>query len=244
MSDDPFGEPHPKAARQLATFGFLIGTWKGEGQSRNEDGSHSPYRMNWVGRYILDGLAIADEARVFGADDALSAHFMTYRFWDAARRRWIIEAHDLRNGKLVTQASEDLGGVQVSEESVAVMTRWPEGIGREVYLNRTDDRFSYRLDVSLDAGKNWMVSDKGLDIPRVGAIWTPRHADLIMVGTPAGMYVSRDCGKTWNDTTLILQGEGAIRSEIGGNGYLTAYWMGRYHNFITELEANKKWWVD
>ncbi len=65
-----------------------------------------------------------------------------------------------------------------------------------------------------------------------------------MVGTPAGMYVSDDQGKSWADTSLILQGGGAIRSEIGGNGYLTAYWMGRYHDFITDDEANKKWWAE
>ncbi|MCH8291938.1 hypothetical protein IH992_12665 [Candidatus Poribacteria bacterium] len=92
--------------------------------------------------------------------------------------------------------------------------------------------------ITNDAGKTWHVSSQGLDIPRTHSIWTPRHSSLVMVGTPAGMYVSCDQGKTWNDTSLILQGNGAIRSEIGGIGYLTAYWMGRYHDFITAEEAN------
>lgn len=93
-----------------------------------------------------------------------------------------------------------------------------------------------------DAGHTWRISGEGLDIPQVHAIWTPRRTDLVMVGTPGGAYISRDHGQTWNDTSLILQEEGASRSEIGGIGYLTAYWMGRYHGFISEEEANRAWW--
>ena len=63
-----------------------------------------------------------------------------------------------------------------------------------------------------------------------------------MVGTPAGMYTSHDKGQSWTDTTLIPQSGGAIRTEIGGIGYLTAYWMGRYHDFVTEEQANEKFW--
>ena len=98
--------------------------------------------------------------------------------------------------------------------------------------------------ITHDAGKTWIKSNQGLDIPRVHSIWTPRHSDTIAVGTPAGMYVSRDGGETWNDTPLILNGNGAIRSEIGGIGYLTAYWMGRYHHFISEKEARAEWWKE
>jgi photosystem II stability/assembly factor-like uncharacterized protein len=98
--------------------------------------------------------------------------------------------------------------------------------------------------VTRDAGRNWTVGAEGLDIPRVNAIWTPRHADLVVVGTPAGMYVSADHGTSWQDTSLILNGNGAIRSEIGGAGYLTAYWMGRYHNFITDADAQAAWWKE
>ena len=83
---------------------------------------------------------------------------------------------------------------------------------------------------------------EGLDIPRVQSIWIPRHSGDIYVGTPAGLYVSRDRTNSWQDTTLILQEDGAIRAEIGGNAYLTAYWMGRYHGFITDEQANERWW--
>jgi photosystem II stability/assembly factor-like uncharacterized protein len=98
--------------------------------------------------------------------------------------------------------------------------------------------------VSRDAGQTWSVSRTGLDIPRPGSLWAPRHASIAMVGTPAGMYVSNDEGETWTDTSLVIQEDGAVRSEIGGIGYLTAYWMGRYHGYITEEEANRSWWTE
>ncbi|MFQ6043296.1 MAG: WD40/YVTN/BNR-like repeat-containing protein, partial [Candidatus Poribacteria bacterium] len=120
---------------------------------------------------------------------------------------------------------------------------------RDLRTDGTDPDIWYGLmetgvAVTEDAGKTWRVSREGLDIPRAYAIWTPRHCPLVMVGTPAGMYVSNDQGRSWTDTPLILQGEGAIRAEIGGIGYLTAYWMGRYHGFISETEANAEWWKD
>jgi photosystem II stability/assembly factor-like uncharacterized protein len=95
--------------------------------------------------------------------------------------------------------------------------------------------------VTEDAGKTWRVNNEGLDIVSVEALWTPRHAKLTVVGTPAGMYVSNDRGRNWTDTSLILQFEGAMRYEIGGIGYLTAYWMGRYHGFISEQQAVADW---
>jgi len=98
--------------------------------------------------------------------------------------------------------------------------------------------------VTRDAGQTWVVSKKGLDIPRVHALWVPRYAPLVMVGTPAGMYVSVNQGEDWIDTSLILQEAGAVRSEIGGIGYLTAYWMGRYHGFVTQDDAQDEWWQE
>jgi len=96
--------------------------------------------------------------------------------------------------------------------------------------------------VTHNAGLTWSKSQKGLDIPRVGALWTPRHSGDVYVGTPAGMYVSHDRGASWEDTSLILQEGGALRAEIGGVGYLEAYWMGRYHGFISDEEASRRWW--
>ncbi len=96
--------------------------------------------------------------------------------------------------------------------------------------------------ITHDAGKTWEVSNKGLYIPRVNAIFSSRYSKEIYVSTPAGMYVSDDKGKSWDDTSLILNDYGALRAEIGGVGYLEAYWLGMYHGFITKEEANRVWW--
>jgi len=118
---------------------------------------------------------------------------------------------------------------------------------RDLRVDRNEPKTWYGLledgvAVTHDAGETWTVTREGLDIPRVQSIWIPRHSEDVYVGTPAGLYVSRDRTNSWQDTTLILQEDGAIRAEIGGNAYLTAYWMGRYHGFITDEQANERWW--
>ena len=118
---------------------------------------------------------------------------------------------------------------------------------QDVRVDRTDPNTWYGqlkdgVAVTHDAGKTWSVSNKGLDIPRVNALYVPRHSKDIYIGTPAGLYVSHNQGASWDDTSLILQEGGALRAEIGGNGYLEAYWMGRYHSFISDEEATRTWW--
>ncbi|MEO2046641.1 MAG: hypothetical protein ABGX16_08715 [Pirellulales bacterium] len=117
----------------------------------------------------------------------------------------------------------------------------------ELRVDRADSSIWYGLmtngiAVTHDAGQTWTEGNTGLDIPRPKSLWVPRHMAAVMVGTPAGMYLSENQAASWHDTSLILQGRGAIRSEIGGAGYMTAYWMGRYHGFITESQAQEKWW--
>ncbi len=96
--------------------------------------------------------------------------------------------------------------------------------------------------VTEDSGATWRKSDQGLDIPRVQTLWQPRHSGNLYAGTPAGLYLSRDKGESWEDTSLVLQDSGVIRSEIGGAGYLEAYWLGRYEGFISDEEAARAWW--
>lgn len=96
--------------------------------------------------------------------------------------------------------------------------------------------------ITHDAGKTWVVSGEGLYIPQVKSLFRSRYSNELYVGTPAGMYVSNNSGKSWSETSLILQDVGALRAEIGGVGYLEAYWLGRYHGFIDDNESNKIWW--
>ena len=61
-SKTTYGERSPRAPRELDVFAFLIGTWDGTGRTRLPDGKVAEYPVAWIGRYILDGMAIADEA--------------------------------------------------------------------------------------------------------------------------------------------------------------------------------------
>ena len=56
-----YGERSPHAPRELDVFAFLIGKWDGRGRTRLPDGKVAEYPVAWVGRYILDGTAIAHE---------------------------------------------------------------------------------------------------------------------------------------------------------------------------------------
>jgi photosystem II stability/assembly factor-like uncharacterized protein len=166
-------------------------------------------------------------------------------FSDDDGQSWVPILRDL---KRLSDWSLDVGNIILTEAELRRMTeRLRELQITDLRVDQKDADVWYGLmesgiAVTRDAGKTWAVSKEGLDIPRIYAIWTPRHVPLVMAGTPAGAYVSNDQGKSWTDTSLILQEDGAIRSEISGAGYLTAYWMGRYHGFISEDEAKRQWW--
>ncbi len=96
--------------------------------------------------------------------------------------------------------------------------------------------------ITEDAGKSWRATSEGFDIRVLRTLSLAPETGDLYVGTPAGLYISRDKGETWQDTSLILQFSGVEREEISGAGYITAYWMGRYHGFIDDDAANKEWW--
>jgi hypothetical protein len=180
-----------------------------------------------------------------------------FRAVETERRETIVSVSDdfgqtwgpvLRELKLLTDWSLGLADSTLNEKELrSLRERFREFRISDLRVDPTNPDVWYGLmetgvAITRDAGNTWSISRDGLDIPRVYAIWIPRHTNLVMVGTPTGMYASNDQGKSWTDTPLIPQEEGAIRSEIGGIGYLTAYWMGRHHGFITTEDANKEWW--
>ncbi|MCF6287018.1 MAG: hypothetical protein L3K26_17805, partial [Candidatus Hydrogenedentes bacterium] len=159
---------------------------------------------------------------------------------------WIPIVRDL--APLFTWASETKAGADLTEEELrAQMALSQQFPITDIRVDGTDTNRWYGLmssgiAITEDAGVTWRVSNVGFDIPVLNSLSAPRSSDSLYVGTPAGLYISRDRGETWEDTSLILQFEGTQREEISGAGYLTAYWMGRYHNFITEKIAAEEWW--
>ncbi len=91
---------------------------------------------------------------------------------------------------------------------------------------------------STDAGKTWEVSNKGLDIPVVTRVFAPRNTSWIFAATPAGLFMSKDMGSTWEDAHLCLQFTKNTRRELGGASFIDAYWRARFYGFIDEKTAN------
>jgi hypothetical protein len=101
--------------------------------------------------------------------------------------------------------------------------------------------------LSEDGGENWRISNDGLQIPIARSVFAPNESYVVYAGTPGGLYRSIDGGKTWKSSNLILNFRSNIRREVGSAGYLDAYWMARYHDFITEeqaLEDPSNWNMD
>ncbi|MFA7693056.1 MAG: hypothetical protein WCX86_09180 [Candidatus Hydrogenedentales bacterium] len=90
---------------------------------------------------------------------------------------------------------------------------------------------------STDGGANWELKTQGLDIARSDTVFTPKHSNLIFAGTPAGLYISKDEGESWEPGHLVLQFTKNSRRDLGGAAYIDAYWRGRYYGFISDDET-------
>ena len=150
----PYGEMNPGAPQELKVFSFLVGKWEGKGKTKIEDGKFAEYDVTWIGRYILDGTAIADE--LHGPMPDGSPYLgISLRQYDADRSTWIIEYLNVTNSFLRRQVNKKSGSVSVSGRNVTVTSESPGGVVREHYQVENDTTFVYRLDVSNDGGKNW-----------------------------------------------------------------------------------------
>ena len=79
-SKTTYGERNPSAPKELGVFSFLVGKWQGTGKTRLPDGKVAEFSgVSWIGRYILDGTAIADEVHAAYPDGrpALGISFST-----------------------------------------------------------------------------------------------------------------------------------------------------------------------
>jgi hypothetical protein len=110
--------------------------------------------VKWIGRYILDGTAIADE--LHGPMPDGSPYLgISLRQYDPDRSTWIIEYLNITNSFLRRQVNKKSGSVSVSGRNVTVTSESSGVAVREHYQVENDAAFVYRLDVSNDGGKNW-----------------------------------------------------------------------------------------
>ena len=149
-----YGEKSPRAPRELDVFAFLIGKWDGRGRTRLPDGKVAEYPVAWVGRYVLDGTAIADE--VHGPyPDGTPSLGITFRQYDQSQKTWVIEFLNVSESFLRRQVHRGTGSVAVSGRTVTVTSESPGIIVREHYVVSDADNWVYRLDLSNDGGRSW-----------------------------------------------------------------------------------------
>lgn len=149
-----YGEKNLQAPDQLNLFSFLIGRWKGTGETRLEDGSHVQFELTWIGRYILNGMAIADEIHSL-APDGKPYLGISIRHFDTKNGSWIIEYLNVSNSFLRRQVNPQSGTVSVDAGTVVVISNDAQTNIRERYRMVDQNRFTYTTDMSKDGGRSW-----------------------------------------------------------------------------------------
>jgi hypothetical protein len=149
-----YGERNPHSPRELDVFSFLIGKWQGTGKAKLDGGKFADFAVSWIGRYILDGTAIADELHSL-APDGSPYLGISLRQYNKKRKTWIIEYLNVSHSFLRRQVNDSSGSVTVDGPTVAVTSGSPDSMSREHYRVVDHDNWAYRLDASNDGGSNW-----------------------------------------------------------------------------------------
>jgi hypothetical protein len=150
-----YGERNPQAPPELDLFSFFIGKWTGNGRTRMADGSHVEWEgMTWIGRYILDGMAIADEGHAPGPDGKMYLG-ISLRHYDTKRKSWIIEYLNVTNSFLRRQVNPGSGSVSQDGDTVIVISEDGQTRIREFYRVVDRSRFIFSTDMSRDEGRSW-----------------------------------------------------------------------------------------
>jgi len=153
------------APAELQKFAFLIGRWRCESRVKMPDGTLRTSRAEWLGRFLLDGHAIADEYRQWGPDGTLEQLGQNVRSYSRARRRFVLRWYDALAATWLELAPEDLGDVEFTDTSVTYLHRVPPGpvavlfppdaLFRVRYEDISELGFTWRAAVSKDGGRTW-----------------------------------------------------------------------------------------
>jgi hypothetical protein len=155
--DEKFGRSNSNAPADLSRFAFLVGDWRCEAKVRVDDGKWQAFEAAWVGRFILDGYAIADEYRMTDSAGELIVLGMNLRAYDPARKAWNIKWLNGLSGTWVDLGPAELGGVQYDGESISYVFQEPmagHAYTRATYTNISQTHFTWRGEKSEDA-KAW-----------------------------------------------------------------------------------------
>ena len=150
-----YGQINAQAPRQLTLFSFIVGKWKGTGKTRLEDGKFAQYELEWIGRYILDGMAIADEFHG-NFPDGRPYLGISFRHFDTKRDSWVIEYLNVSSSFIRRQVNPRSGSVkQAADNTIVVISGDGQTTIRENYHVIDKDHFTYGTDLSHDGGRSW-----------------------------------------------------------------------------------------
>jgi hypothetical protein len=161
-----YGLKSPTAPEELRAFSFLVGKWRGVGRTRLGDGSYAEFELTWIGRYILDGMAIADEIHS-AAPDGSPYLGISIRYFDRESRSWIIEYLNVSSSFLRRQVNARSGSVKVDGDAVVVNAHDDRTVAREHYRRSGDRQFVYSIDISTDGGHTWDTGSIEMTMTRV-----------------------------------------------------------------------------
>jgi hypothetical protein len=163
----PYGHQNPQAPRQLSDFSFLVGKWQGSGKTRLANGTYAQFSgVTWIGRYILNGMAIADEFHA-STPDGKAYLGISFRQFDPQHHSWIIEYMNVTNSFLRRQVDPGSGSVSLVAGSVIVVSADGPTTFRESYRLTDQDHYTYRADTSRDGGRHWDPTSIEISMARV-----------------------------------------------------------------------------
>jgi|GEM_PF-1018518 len=155
--DQNFGKLNPNAPAALSQFAFLVGSWRCEARLKSASGEWQTFQATWLGRFILDGYAIADEYRMTSSSGELIVLGLNLRTYDPAKQIWNIKWLNALAGTWVDLGPEELGGVKFDGQSIIYSPKEPvaaHAYTRATYTNISKTRFTWRGEKS-DDGKTW-----------------------------------------------------------------------------------------
>ena len=163
-----YGELNQQAPDQLRLFSFLVGTWKGSGEARLPGGSTGKFPVTWIGRYVLNGMAVADEFHSL-APDGKPYLGISLRSFDTRHDSWIIEYLNVSNSFIRRQVNPHSGSVRQRDGNVVVVIS-EDGATRirENYQVKDQNHFVYSTDASQDGGQTWGAISLVVPLERAG----------------------------------------------------------------------------
>jgi hypothetical protein len=155
-----FGKLNPNAPAELSRFSFLIGNRRFEAKVKVADGQWHSFKGTWLGRYILDGYAIADEYRMTDLSGKLIVLGLNLRAYDASKQTWNIKWLNALTGTWMNLAPSELGGVKFNSQSITYAFKELAPVDaahaytRVTYTRISNTHFTWRGEKS-DDGNAW-----------------------------------------------------------------------------------------